>query len=69
MDFDAALMRPTVAGQPWTGNAYGEAAETLGIEASRAQSWRDEIAPEENRAILAEARFEMSLLGYPTQPR
>jgi hypothetical protein len=65
VDFDEALARPTVYGNPWQGNAYGEAAaRTYEIEPAKADSWRAEITPAENRAILAEARFEMSLLGY-----
>jgi hypothetical protein len=69
VDFHEALTRPTVYGNPWQGNAYGEgAASTYEIESSKAQSWRAEITAAENGAILAEARFEMSLLGYPLEP-
>lgn len=68
VEFDEALARPTVDGAPWRGNAYGDdAAATSEIEAAKAESWRDEITPEENRAIVAQARFEMSLLGYPLE--
>lgn len=68
VDFDEALTRPTVQGAPWRGNAYGEdATASSGIEASKADAWRGEITEEENRAIVAEARFEMSLLGYPLE--
>ena len=56
-------------GNPWQGNAYGEgAASTYEIESSKAQSWRAETTAAENAAILAEARFEMSLFGYPLEP-
>lgn len=70
VDFDEALTRPTVYGAPWQGNAYGEgAAATPEIEPSKADSWRGEITAEEDRAIAAEARFEMGLLGYPPAAR
>lgn len=70
VDFDETLKRPTVYGNPWQGNAYGDdAAKIYEIEPSKAETWRGEIALEENRAIVAEARFEMSLLGYPLEPR
>jgi hypothetical protein len=68
VDFDEALTRPTVYGNPWQGNAYGEdAAKIYAIEPSKADSWRDEITATENLAIVAEARLEMSLLGYPLE--
>lgn len=64
--FDAALTRPTVYGHPWQGNSYGaQAPATYEIDPAKADSWRKEITPEENAAILGAARFEMSLLGYP----
>jgi hypothetical protein len=70
VDFDETLVRPTVYGGPWQGNAYGsDAAHTYEIEPSKADSWKDEITPEENAAIVAEARFEMSLLGYRPDTR
>jgi hypothetical protein len=65
VDFDESLTRPTVYGNPWQGNAYGDdAPRTYEIEPAKADSWRSEIGADENRAILAEARFEMSLVGY-----
>lgn len=64
-----ALATPTAGGRPWRGNAYGEDGQGSGaIEAARAGAWRSEITVEENEAIVAEARFEMSLLGYPAEP-
>lgn len=68
VDFHETLTRPTVYGNPWQGNAYGEGAASIyAIEPGKAQSWRAEISAEENAAIIAEARFEMSLLGYPLE--
>jgi hypothetical protein len=65
VDFHEALTRPTVYGNPWQGNAYGEdAAKTYEIDPAKAETWRSEIRPAETRAIVDEARFEMSLLGY-----
>lgn len=64
-----ALVRPTAGGRPWRGNSYGEGSQGSGvIEAARAEAWRGEITAEENAAILGEARFEMTLLGYAIGP-
>jgi hypothetical protein len=65
LDWSETLTAPTALGKPWHGNAYDEQKRTPdGVAPHKADEWRGEITPEEEAAIIAVARPEMSLLGY-----